>query len=134
MASTMLLSECVTISVSSTSSWAKASCVSKRWERGIRIWSSCVWLEGSSGFEQTVKRLSCGPIVVELALPFLAHKPDANRHLHRRSLYRLGLNTLPLVSARGTRGCFLSWLGVCDSWLMLMCKRCSRNALWMSVP
>ena len=77
--------------------------------------------------------VSCGPTVVELTLPFLAHKPDANRHLHRRSLFRLWLNTLGVCS-RDRRRCIFSWLGLCDSWLMLMCKRCSRNALRMRVP
>ena len=51
-------------------------------------------LLGSSGWVRlpwTVKRLSCGPIVVELTLPILAHNPDAMLHRHRRSLLRLGL-------------------------------------------
>ena len=63
-------------------------------------------------------------VVVELTLLILAHRPDAKLHLHRRSLHRLGLDTLPLVCVHGMgRRCMLSW------WLTLLCKRCSRNAL-----
>ena len=60
--------------------------------------------------------------MVELALPFLAHKPDANRHLHRRTLFRLELDALPLVCARRMgRSCILGWLGLSGSLLVLMC-------------
>ena len=38
------------------------------------------------GRKQTVKRLSCGPTVVELTLPILAHEPDTTLHLHCWSL------------------------------------------------
>ena len=86
------------------SAWAKASRTSKRWERDqglvfvCRQTSASRVLMDSSG----CKRLSRGPIVVELALPILAHKPDATLHPHRLSSLRLELY---------------------DSWLMLMYKR-----------
>ena len=73
-------------------------------------------------------------VVVELTLLILTHRPDAKLHLHRRFLHRLELGTLRLVCVHGTgRHCIVSWLGLCDNWLMLMWKRCSRNALRRSV-
>ena len=61
----------------------------------MRIWSlvsSDRCLAGFSGFELTVKHLSCGPIVAELTLPILAHEP---------SFIFTVVSLLRLVCARG---------------------------------
>ena len=81
---------------------ARVSRASKRWERDQDLVLVC--------HQTSVSRIfPCGPIVVELTLPILAHKPDTKLRLHGRILPRLGLDALPLVCARGIgRRCILS--------------------------
>ena len=104
-----------TVSMSSVLSWAKASCASKRWQRGIRIWSSCV-----------IRPLPRGPLWVQVDCQTSVlwthcgrtHSADPRTltklHLHRPSLFRLAGHL-----ALGV--CILSWLCLCDNCLMLMC-------------
>ena len=69
---------------------------------GLRV-SSNLCLTGPSGFEwmsPTVKRLSCGSFAVELTLPILAHKPAAKLRSLRRTLHRLELDTLRLLTSQ----------------------------------
>ena len=76
-------------------------------ERGITIRSSCAINPLPHGFllarvdefdcRGKVKRLFCHSIVVELALPILAHKPDSKLRSHRRILHRLELDILRLL-------------------------------------
>ena len=109
-ASSALLSECVTTSDQGYSHpchprpRGERHCPRPSAGRGIKIRSSChrtsaprAVLDTSSWVSWTVKRLSCGPIVVGLALPILAHKPDAKL----RSSLRLGLITSGTTTCGG---------------------------------
>ena len=118
-ASATLLSECVTISDQGCSLRVIQVLVVEgiarvQALREIRIWSPCVikllphglLLARVDEFELSwdVKRLFCGSIVVELAPPILAHKPDSKLHSHRRILHRLGRDILCLLAVVSTPG------------------------------
>ena len=77
------------------------SSTGKRWERDkdlVPICHQTFASRASLGSSRLSNVCLVVPTVAELTLPFLAHKPDANRHLHRRSLFRLWLNTLGVCS------------------------------------
>ena len=99
--------------------------------------SSDFCLTCCSGFEQ----MSQTVVDCQTSVPW-SHCGGTSSHTNQTPCFiftvvsqlRLELNTLPLVCARGMgRRCTLSWLGLCDGWLMLMYKRCSRNAMRMRV-
>ena len=101
MASTMLLSECVTISDQGYSlrvihvlveGIAHVQALGDGSGSGPRVSSEISVSRELLGSSRRVrlswndKRVSYGPIAVELTLPILAHKPDAVLYLHRCSL------------------------------------------------
>ena len=102
-----------TVSVSFVLSWAKASCASKRWERGIRTWSSCV-----------IRPLLCGLLWVRVDChtsvlwsrcgKTQSANPRTQTKRHASSspslLVSLGAGHFALVCACGIgRRCILSW-------------------------